>query len=67
MFDSDLRRIIAAGVDAEVETLDKGRIFYIAASDANAAVAKLTSTQSASIDTELHIKHGSTLPQRKLK
>lgn len=62
-----LRRIMASGVDLEVETLAQARVFDMAAVNADGASARLTCKHSVSIDTELHIRHGSTLRLRNLK
>lgn len=62
-----LRRIIAAGVDASVEELSQPRVFDMAAANADGASAKLVCTKSVSVDTELHIRHGTTLRLRNLK
>lgn len=62
-----LSLIIPPGVDVEVETLNKALILALAAAIANGAVTKLSSMQSASIDSELHIRHGAMQQLRNLK
>lgn len=62
-----VRRINSADIDVEAETLDKARVFDMATVNTDGAVVKLSYTKSASMDTELHIPHQSTLRLRNLK
>lgn len=62
-----LRRVRPAEVELEVESIWKLRVFDKAAANADGGKEKIICTKTVSIDTELQIRHGSTLRLRNLK
>lgn len=62
-----LQRISAAGEDLTIQLLTKSCIFDMAATNSDGARAKLVCANTVSIDTEPHVRYGSTLRFRNLK
>lgn len=62
-----LDKMQKAGVDATVVKLDPPRNFEMAAKNLDGSLTTITCTHAATIDTELHIRHGSALVLRNLR
>lgn len=62
-----LARIEAAGATVAVEKLPKPRVFNISALTAPGAPAEVKCSRAATMDTDVHIHHGSSLKIRHVK
>lgn len=65
--DNTLSLIISAGADVQIDNLEKPRIFGMAAMTKDGQDAQIVCDRAVSVNTELHIRHGSSLMLRNLR
>lgn len=68
LMDSDtLSKLEQSGVEAEVETLPKPVTFNMAAKNADGTETSILCDRTVTVDTQLHIRHGSALVLHRLR